>query len=77
MANNPQSFDVGYLETSVTKPQKENEGAKDTYVSYMVITKVCGSWHGMIAWENANEDGGSDGLQVVHETGDTGAAAVQ
>ena len=37
---NPQSFDVGYLETSVSKPQKENEGAKDTYVSYQVITKV-------------------------------------
>ena len=38
---NPQAFDVGYLETSVSKPQKENEGAKDTYVSYLVTTKVC------------------------------------
>lgn len=37
---NPQNFDVGHLETSVSKPQKENEGVKDTYVSYLVITKV-------------------------------------
>jgi hypothetical protein len=37
---NPQLLDVGYLETIVSKPQKENEGAKDTYVSYLVTTKV-------------------------------------
>ena len=27
-----QRFDVGYLETSVGKPQKENEGGKDSIV---------------------------------------------
>ncbi|KIW03924.1 uncharacterized protein PV09_04765 [Verruconis gallopava] len=38
--SNPLSFDNGYLETLVSKPQRENEGAKDTYVSYLVTTKT-------------------------------------
>jgi hypothetical protein len=38
--NNAQDFGDGHLECSVEKPQKENEGTKDVYISYLVITRV-------------------------------------
>lgn len=30
----------GYLECTVDKPQKENDGTKDAYVSYLITTHV-------------------------------------
>jgi sorting nexin-4 len=36
----PQDFEDGRLECTVSLPQKENEGTKDAYISYLVITKV-------------------------------------
>jgi len=30
----------GYLECTVGSPQKENEGTKDAYISYMITTHV-------------------------------------
>ncbi|KAF2460066.1 putative sorting nexin-4 [Lineolata rhizophorae] len=35
-----QDFNEGRLECTVTKPQKENDGTKDAYVSYLVSTQV-------------------------------------
>lgn len=31
----------GFLICTVEKPQKENEGTKDVYVSYLISTHVC------------------------------------
>ena len=31
----------GLLETTVNSPQKESDGTKDAYVSYLVTTHVC------------------------------------
>ncbi|KAF2088380.1 putative sorting nexin-4 [Saccharata proteae CBS 121410] len=34
-----QDFSEGYLDCMVDKPQKENDGTKDAYISYLVTTK--------------------------------------
>lgn len=31
---------VGYLDCTVERPQKENDGTKDAYVSYLITTNV-------------------------------------
>ena len=33
-------FSEGKLDCTVGKPLKENEGTKDVYISYLVITQV-------------------------------------
>ena len=33
-------YSEGFLECNVDKPQKENDGTKDAYISYLVSTKV-------------------------------------
>lgn len=33
-------FSEGMLECTVDKPQKENDGTKDAYISYLVATRV-------------------------------------
>lgn len=38
--NNPHDFNEGRLECAVDKPQKELDGTKDAYVSYLVSTKA-------------------------------------
>lgn len=35
-----QDFSEGMLECTVDKPQKENDGTKDAYISYLVTTRV-------------------------------------
>ena len=35
-----EEFTEGKLECTVSSPQKENEGTKDVYISYLVTTKV-------------------------------------
>lgn len=37
---NAQDFGDGVLECTVEKPQKDNEGTKDAYISYLVTTQV-------------------------------------
>jgi len=34
----------GVLECTVSSPNKENDGSKDAYVSYLVTTYVCPPW---------------------------------
>lgn len=36
----PLDFNEGRLECTVDKPQKENDGTKDAYISYLVTTRV-------------------------------------
>lgn len=38
--DNAQDFEDGRLECAVEKPIKENEGTKDAYISYQVVTRV-------------------------------------
>ena len=35
-----QDFGDGYLECQVTDPQRQNEGTQNSFVSYLVVTKV-------------------------------------
>jgi len=66
-------FENGRLETGVSKPQKENEGSKDSFVSYLVTTKVSYSdtWNmGALTYMAI------DRLQELYETGDECTAAI-
>ncbi len=36
----PHDYSEGRLECTVDRPQKENEGTKDVYISYLVTTRV-------------------------------------
>jgi hypothetical protein len=72
MASNPQAFDVGFLETVVSKPQRENEGAKDTYISYLVTTKVTFFAYTFVVMAHHI----TDRLQIVYATRDKRAPAL-
>ena len=40
----------GFLECTVSSPQKEGEGTQNAYISYLVTTEVC------IAWDSTATD---------------------
>lgn len=40
MEEDPHEFNEGNLECTVSRPQKENDGTKDAFVSYLVTTNV-------------------------------------